>query len=254
MVEDPSDAMIDSQLGGGDGNLYKPDGPGADWVAFDREGFEKKTNEAAADWSDVERAFAALHAERSDAAAWRRNFEATFDVDRFLTWLAINTSMVNWDSYGILAHNYYLYQQPSLDGRLQWIPWDHNLSMQSGGADRFRETPTSPIPRVEILHEDVSSRWPLISILLADPVYLEKYRVALAESIEGLFAADAAAARLHTLHDLVAPFLIGAHAETATHTNLSSVQAFADSVDGVNGLLAHLATRRDRVRQALAEP
>ncbi len=255
MLEDPSDALIDSQLGGGDGNLYKPDGPGSDWVAFDREGFAKKTNEAAADWSDVERAFAALHADRSDAAVWRRNFEATFDVDRFLSWLAVNTSMDNWDSYGVLAHNYYLYEQPNLGGRLQWIPWDHNLAMQTGGfGDLVRGDRVGLAPRAEVLHEGVGSRWPLISILLADPVYSEAYRAQLAQAIEGLFAAEAAAARLHALHDLVEPYLIGESAETAPQTNLSSVEAFANSVDGVDGLLAHLSKRRDRVRQALSEP
>ena len=51
MVEDPSDgAMLDAQFGGQGGNLYKPDGPGADWTKFDAEGFEKKTNDKEADF------------------------------------------------------------------------------------------------------------------------------------------------------------------------------------------------------------
>jgi hypothetical protein len=93
----------------------------------------------------------------------------------------------------------------------------------------------------------------LISILLSDPVYLKAYREHLGRSIEGLFDADAAAARLHLLHDSIASFVVGPEGELATHTTLSSEAAFGDSVDGASGLIAHLAARRERVRAALAE-
>lgn len=253
MLEDPSDAMIDSQLGGGDGNLYKPDGSGADWTKFDREGFVKKTNEAAADWSDVEKAISALHAERTDAAVWRRGLEATFDVDRFLTWLAVNTSMVNWDAYGSLAHNYYLYGAPQLGGKLQWVPWDHNLSMQSGGfGPGGPGATTTQTAQEELFHANVGERWPLISLLLADPVYGETYRDELENAIGGLFGESAGSERLRELHALIAPYVTGVNAETATHTTISSAAAFDASVDGANGLIAHFATRRARVREALS--
>jgi CotH protein len=253
MLEDPSDAMIDSQLGGGDGNLYKPDGPGADWTTFDREGFVKKTNESAADWSDVERAVAALHADRADAAAWRSGLEATFDVDRFLTWLAINTSMVNWDTYGSLAHNYYLYGAPQLAGKLQWVPWDHNLSMQSGGLGaRGAGGATTQSARAELFHENVGDQWPLISFLLSDAVYAEIYRAKLDHAIGGLFEEGLGGDRLRALHALIAPYVTGANAETASYTTISSTEAFDESVDGPNGLIAHFATRRARVQEAIS--
>lgn len=253
MIEDPSDAMIDSQLGGGDGNLYKPDGPGADWTKFDRAGFVKKTNESAGDWSDVESAITALHADRSDAAAWRRGLEATFDVDRFLTWLAINTSMVNWDTYGSLAHNYYLYGAPELAGKLQWIPWDHNLSMQAGGfGPRGAGAATTESARAELFHENAGAGWPLLSLLLSDTVYVETYRAKLEHALGGLFEEGPGNERLRALHALIAPYVTGANAETETHTTVSSAAAFDESVDGPSGLIAHFATRRARVREALS--
>jgi spore coat protein H len=255
MIEDPSDAMIESQLGGGDGNLYKPDGPGADWTRFDREGFVKKTNESAGDWSDVEKAIAALHADRSDAAAWRRGLEATFDVERFLAWLAINTSMVNWDTYGGLAHNYYLYGAPQVGGKLQWIPWDHNLSMQAGGfGPRAMGGVTTQSARAEVFHENVGAEWPLISWLLSDVVYLQTYRAKLEQAIGGLFEEGPGGERLRALHAIIAPYVTGANAETETHTTVRSAAAFDESVDGPNGLIAHFAARRARVREALSAP
>ncbi|MCA9540632.1 MAG: CotH kinase family protein, partial [Myxococcales bacterium] len=105
MIEDPSDQLIEAWFEDDGGNLYKPEGTGADWTRFDPSGFEKKNNEDDADWSDVEAAITALNADRADAAAWRAGLEATFDVDGFLRWLAANTVIANWDAYGQMAHN-----------------------------------------------------------------------------------------------------------------------------------------------------
>ena len=128
LVEDPADrAMLTSQFGGASGNLYKPDGPSADWTTFDRAGFEKKNNKATADFSDIQAAIEALHADLP-SAAWRANLERHFDVDFFLRWLAVNQVVDNWDAYSRFAHNYYLYADPGRNGRLVWIPWDNNYS------------------------------------------------------------------------------------------------------------------------------
>ena len=136
MVEDPADgAMLDAQFGSRSGSLYKPEGTGANWGEFNAAGFNKKTNEQEADYTDVRSAIAALHAPQTNAAAWRQGLEAVFDVDHFLRWLAVNTALLNWDSYGAMAHNYYLYGDPAQNGRLRWIPWDHNFSL--GGAPAF---------------------------------------------------------------------------------------------------------------------
>ena len=66
--------------------------------------------------------------------SWRSRLEARLDVGGFLRWLALNTIVANNDAYGGLsAHNYYLYGSPRHRDRLFWIPWDHDLSMSSGG-------------------------------------------------------------------------------------------------------------------------
>ena len=134
MIEDPADgAMLDAQLGGSGGNLYKPEGFAANWsLPFDAESFGKKNNEKAADFSDVQGAVTALHASRDDARMWRAALEARFDVDLFLQWLAVNTVIQNWDAYGGMPHNYYLYSPPKRKGQLRWIPWDHNFAFGAG--------------------------------------------------------------------------------------------------------------------------
>ncbi len=253
MIEDPADgAMLDKQLGGRGGNLYKPEGTGADWSSFDPEGFEKKTNKKEADWSDVDAAIEALHASTSDAAAWRSAFEATFDVDLFLSWLAVNTAIVNWDSYGSMAHNYYLYAAEE-SAVLRWIPWDHNLAMMDQGGFGLSGADPAGAAADEIFHAAASSNWPLISRLLQDPVYLDSYREKLRHALGGLFDVDAGPSRMRELHDLISPFVVGPDGEQPGFSHLSSEQAFLDSIDGQNGLAAHVQKRHDRVQAALDE-
>ena len=74
-------------------------------------------------------------ADASNAQTWRDGLEQVFDVYGFLRVLAINQAMVNWDSYGCMSHNYYVYSDPSDDGRIKWFPWDLNEAMLASGPD-----------------------------------------------------------------------------------------------------------------------
>ncbi len=280
MVEDPSDgAMLESQFRSRSGNLYKPDGVGADFTRFAREGFSKKTNEAAADFSDVESTIAALHAPRTNPAAWRTALEARFDVDHFLKWLAVNTAIENWDTYGMMAHNYYLYADPRDAGRLKWIPWDNNMSFGVGPGGGFGPPPgLAPPPGVgppqrgagpgaaggpppfaagpfgapsDVLQRNVGPRWPLISILMADETYAARYRQHLEGALGGLFAPEAFGRRARELHALITPFVVGPQGERPTHTSITSADAFAQSVVGPGGLLEIAQKRHNTIREAL---
>ncbi len=292
MIEDPGDgAMLDAQLGGREGNLYKPDGPGADWTRFAKEGFPKKTNERADDYRDVEAAIAALHAPRADAAAWRARLESVFDVNQFLKWLAVNTAIENWDTYGAMAHNYYLYANPKAGGRLQWIPWDNNMAfgVGAGGAGMRIGGPGGPPPgrgfvflgggpppggpgagpggrpggppgffggrfggAGDVLHSNPGAQWPLLQFLLADDVYKARYRRELEASLGGLMAPDAFAKRARELHALIASSVSGPNGERPTHTTVSSDDAFQNAVTGPGGLIEVVQKRRETIRTALA--
>ena len=277
MVEDPGDgAMLDSQLGGRTGNLYKPDGPGADWTRFDKEGFSKKTNEDEANFADVEAAIAALQAPRDNPAQWRAKLESVFDVDHFLRWLAVNTAIDNWDTYGAMAHNYYLYGDPKQRGRLQWIPWDNNMAFgvspmggppgRAGGPGRGPGgpppggAPPGPPPFMaqmmgnrDLLHRNAAERWPLLRHVMADEVYAARYRVHLAQALQGAFEYERFARRARQLHSLVASSVTGPQGERPTHTTLSSADAFAQAVDGPGGLLELVRKRQADIREALAK-
>ena len=136
MVEDIADTMITSQFSDDSGNLYKSQGEhGATLVngTFNASYFEKETNKKADDYTDLESLYAALNSESriSDPESWREGLESVFDVDEFISWLAVNTVIQNWDTYGSMAHNFYLYTNPET-GKITWIPWDNNFALQNG--------------------------------------------------------------------------------------------------------------------------
>ncbi len=246
MIEDPSNKMLDEQFANGGGNLYKPEGNLANWTAFDAASFRKKTNEDAGDYSDIQAAIAALNADRSDAAAWRAGLEATFDVRGFVSWLALNQAIVNWDTYGWIAHNYYVYADPADNGRLVWIPWDLNGSL------RIRNTPGPWQGADSVLLDEISPSWPLIRFVLDDSVYAQLYRDELQAALDGPVAEAAVVSMMRTYHDLIAPYVIGDGGEAAPYTFLANDAEFEQSlVSGTGALEPHVIARRETVANAL---
>jgi hypothetical protein len=244
-VEDPADeAFLDSQFGNHDGNLYKPEG--ATWAQFSPDAFGKKNHKAKEDFSDVQAAVAALNAPRTNAAAWRKTLEARFDVDAFLRWLAVNTLMNNWDAYGRMAHNYYVYADPARGGRLVWIPWDHNEAFSLGGGMGGWGRGES-----DLLHSDAGSQWPLLSVLLQDPDYGARYRSELKRAMEGLGDPAAFAKRAAYLHKLIVP-AVEPTPDSQQFGRQRSLLTFESSINGEFGLVALLRGREADIRAELA--
>ena len=213
VVETPDDPFLETEFGSSDGNLYKPQGNGATWTVFDEASFEKKSNQEEEDWRDIEEAFEALHAARDDATAWREGLEAVFDVDGFLRWLAMNRLLGNWDAYGQMAQNYYLYSDPS-DGLIHWIPWDLNQSLNA--RMQMGATPIDP--------RSVGDQWPLINYLLQDPVYFDVYTAYVADALATVYDADALGELISELQEMLIPALVDDAGELSEHSFLSSVE------------------------------
>lgn len=245
MLEDPSDELIEAQFEDSSGNVYKPDGPGAAFTEFDAESFAKKTNQEADDYSDVQATFAALHASREDAAAWRSELEQHFDVDNFLDVLAFSRAIGHWDGYGVMAHNYYLYGDPAQNGRLVWISWDHNLTWQGQMGSAFGQ--------VSVMMDEVKDNWPMIRYLLDDSVYRERYLDALERFMHGAYEKERFDARAAELHALVAPYVLGEpDGEAAPFTALKMPEEFESALDDpMRGLISVADARRADVLEAL---
>lgn len=81
----------------------------------------------------------------------------------FLRWLAANAVMQNWDTYGVMPHNFYLYRNPATQ-RFEWIPWDSNEALVANNRC------------LSLGASEVTASWPLIRYLLDDPDYAAQYR------------------------------------------------------------------------------
>jgi spore coat protein CotH len=246
MAEIPDSPMLAIQFGDDSGNLYKPT---SNWATFNADDFDKESNKDDADWSDVQAAIAALHADRTDAAAWRTGLEATLDVDSFLRWLAVNTVIVNWDTYGQMAHNYYLYANPGNGDRLSWIPWDNNMAMMPGrGGIGGGPAPDGSQAGLSLGLTEVGEQWPLIRYLMDDSVYRAAYIEHMRTFIEGTYDVAAIQARLQAEHDLIAPYVTGDEGEQTGYTMLSNPQEFDTAL---SSLLQFIATRSEAAIQFL---
>lgn len=168
LVEEVDDTVIKTQYADDSGNLYKPEDGAASFATgtFNTYEFAKKTNESALDYSDVQALYDALNSSLrlTDTAAWKANLEKILDVPIFLKWLAANNVMQNWDTYGVMTHNFYLYRNPAT-GLLEWIPWDNNEALVSNSRC------------LTLGAAEVTSKWPLIRYLLDNADYAAQYRL-----------------------------------------------------------------------------
>lgn len=110
------------------------------------------------------------------------DLEKSIDVDEVLRYFAVNTFLVNLDSYsGNIKHNYYLYED---SGMMQIVPWDLNLSFgaffklvdQMGGIKEGISLNQKVINfPIDAPVTDSMEGSPLISNLLAVDEYKERY-------------------------------------------------------------------------------
>lgn len=232
LVEEVDGTVLDTQFSSDDGNLYKPEEGSANFVegTFDTGSFEKKTNEDDEDWSDIIAMFEALHADTTPAV-WREELETVFDVDGFLKYLAVNGIIQNWDTYGRMIHNYYLYNNPET-GKLTWIPWDNNEALQTGKQGGALALDFSNMD---------SAQWPLIAKIYADDVYKARYDNYLADVIADAFETSSIQAAYDNYSALIAPYA------TTELTGFSFLQSANDFTVAVDTLKSHAVSRATAV-------
>ncbi len=221
LVEEVDDTVIETQFASDEGNLYKPENYGASFEAgsFNEAGFEKKSNEDEADWSDIQALFEVLHDDYriTDPSSWRNQLETIFDTETFLHYLAVNTVIQNWDSYGIMAQNYYLYNNPE-NGKLTWIPWDHNEALQDGKMGGSLNIDFSNLD---------ANAWPLIGYLYADEKYKRQYDAFVKNTVEEVFNPERMVPIYSQYAEMIEPY---ATAETSGYSFLQSEEDFHQAI------------------------
>lgn len=238
LVEEVDDSVLETQFGDDTGNLYKPDGNAASFAmgTFNEEEMDLKNNEENADYSNVYALYTVLHDTKriTSRAEWQAQLEAIFDVKVFLKWLAANTVMQNWDTYGLMTHNYYLYDNPA-SGKLTWIPWDNNESLQSGKMGGA----------LSLSLDEVSDNWPLIRYLANVPEYKQTYRDNIKSFAESVFTPAAMIFLYENYNQLIKEY---AYKEIQGYSFLSNTAQFDQAVDDLKN---HVKGRQLAVEQYL---
>ena len=214
VIETVEEHMVETQSGKKMGNVYKPE---SNMQQFITSQFEKQNNQTLADYSDVKQLITTLNSPLRviDNAQWKKELEAIFDVKEFLRYLAVNNTVGNWDSYGVLTHNYFL---ANIDGVLHWIPYDLNLSFQMrGGANNSRFSLSMDM-------KEVTSQWPLIRYIIDDPAYFAYYKAAVKEFIQKDFSPQVMGAKIQKQRGILQPYFAGTGVEAPPYSHLRSPQ------------------------------
>ena len=114
-VESIESELLSHHFGGDDGNLYE--GTLSDFTDDWYGTLDKKNNQAADDWSDVDALLAAAQAPDDQLLA---QLAAVIDLDEFFTFWAVEALVQHWDGYAGNINNYWLYED---GGRLHFLPW-----------------------------------------------------------------------------------------------------------------------------------
>ena len=115
-VEEIKKPFLARHFSSAEGNQYE--GTVSDFTADYRGTLEKKSNEDADDWSDIDAVVSAL---RDPSAAGLEALAKTVDLDRFLSFWATEVIVGHWDGYAGNRNNYRFYREP--DGAFVFIPW-----------------------------------------------------------------------------------------------------------------------------------
>ena len=130
------------------------------------------------------------------------NLEEYLNVEEILKYFAVNTFLVNLDSYsGGMYHNYYLYER---DGVFEILPWDLNMSFAGFGINNASSAVNFPIDSpVTGSLEDA----PLIGKLLEVEEYKELYHSYLNQILENFISNEGFNNLVTKINDMIKDYI-----------------------------------------------
>ncbi|WP_372773772.1 CotH kinase family protein [Mangrovibacterium sp.] len=243
LVEEVDDTVIETGFLSENGNLYKPEGAAATFAkdSFKASEMNKKNNRKSKDISDVQKLNKVLNSSlrTENNQAWKNRLNKIFDVPVFLKWLAANTIIQNWDTYGNMYHNYYLYNNPSTN-KLVWIPWDNNEALQPGKM--------GGAPSLSLM--EIDEGWPLIRYILDDEEWNAEYLRNVQDFSDNIFTPEKMTEIYTNYQNLITNSVIGNRGERPNYTFLRSDSDFGEEV---SRLKQHVVDRKTAVQEFLSK-
>lgn len=189
------------------GNLYE--GQLSDVRAGFSATYQKKTNEADPDRSDLDAVTAALSA--SDAAL-EGALGKVVDINEFTRFWAMEALLAAWDGSTNNLNNHFIYHDPT-SGKMAYIPWGPDMSFDAND-------PFSPQSRPQ----SVSAKGALAERLYKAPIYKQGYVDVMKQLLGSVWKESDILAEIDRIQAQVSPHL-GADAP-ASAAAASSVRSF----------------------------
>lgn len=200
-VEGLEEPFLERYYGSNYGTLYKPEGQGSDLIYVDDNISSYSGIEAQAGYNNNSNAALLTMLK---ALKEGRDLEQYLDVEQILRYFAVNTVLVNMDSYqGSFKHNYYLYEE---DGVFTILPWDYNMSFGGFGMGGNNQDQTALYIDQPVSGTTLEQR-PLLGKLLEVEEYKVMYHKYIEEFIEGTFALEKMTVEIDRIANLIRPYV-----------------------------------------------
>ena len=196
LVEQVDKVFLEDRFGDIEGCLFKGEGMsdliyrGDDPKRYERD-YEAKLSKKQRDYSVLIRFIKMLNETPEERFPFE--IENTFNVETFLSWLAVNTLLSNLDSYAGTGHNYYLYFNKGT-GKFEFIPWDLNEAFgnfQMGSAQEMMELD---------IYEPYAKPKLLIERILRVPKFKERYIEKIKTLMDDSFQQSAMYSKINVLY------------------------------------------------------
>ena len=214
-VEDPEDAFAERVFGERHGMLYKPD-----YRRLEDENHDvalRYVGDDPALYDNIFRMarFEVTHDDERELVAALRtlasgeNLESAVDVEEVLRYFAVQSFVVNLDSYlGRTGHNYLLYVE---DGCLSMLPWDYNLAFGTYalGRSELADDATTHVnqPIDTPAPGEVMLGRPLYHNLMLVDEYHKRYHELLDELVATYFESGLFDTELARVSRMIAPYV-----------------------------------------------
>ena len=173
------------------------------WQSGYRPAYDLKTNKTGAITWDLEVFIDNINSlSDEEFAAW---IDRSFEVDKFLRYMAVDVLLGNADDYRTMGNNYYLYFNPG--GKIELIPYDYDSCLGGGwdggpacSYEALAEEDIYTVPNLNAAYMEQPISHPLADRILAIPEYRQRYEQYLLAFINtGLFSYEGFLATLEAM-------------------------------------------------------
>jgi spore coat protein H len=185
--------------------------------------YGKMNNEEEADYSDIVELCRVIDGTTyASDEEFMQALEEVLNVDAFLRYIAVVTTIDNWDTYPYTGNNYYLFDNP-VTGRFEWIPWD----LTWGGNPQ-----TALFGRAD---PGLLERAPLYDNVFQVEEYKSKYAAYVDLLLRYWFNTANISDKAQTYHRMIAPYVTQSTGDKAFYGEqpMWAPESFADSWQGL---------------------